>query len=321
MTTPRPDIPERTREKWQRMVDLISEIADVPATLIMRTLPPDHSVAVSSASPENPYVVGQSFTLHENLYCFGVLQNDGELVVEDAACDPRWSCNEDLEADEMGFYIGYPIKWPDGGVFGTICVLDRSRNEKALLFRKGLQEFCGVVEDDLAMLMEVERRKTVQQTLRETLASQEAKIERRTKALEEANIALRVLVDNVEERRKDAEQRVYDQIRELILPLVTKLRQLHSDEDVEAVYLDMISENLEGLSTIVSSDVAQALERLTPTETEIVQLILYGRTTKEIANVLSRETSTIDFHRNNIRQKLGLKRHQNLRQHLACLSH
>jgi len=313
-------IPPKTLKKWQRVVDLISELADVPATLIMSTAGENHSVAISSKTPGNPYYEGQNFKLHENLYCFGVFQNDGELVVEDAHCDPRWNQNEDLEKDGMGFYIGYPIKWPDGSVFGTICVLDRRRNKKAMLFRKGLKEFCGVVEDDLAMVLEVERRIEVQRELRETLDSREATIRRRTKALEDANTALRVLVESVENTKQETENQILDQIRGLVIPLVSKLRQLNTDEDVQSIYLDMISENLEKITASISSDITNTLNLLTPTETEVMQMILIGRTTKEIANTLSRETSTVDFHRNNIRQKLGLKRHQNLRQHLMMLS-
>ena len=59
----------------------------------------------------------------------------------------------------MNFYIGYPLNRPDGEIFGTICVLDRRRNKRALLFKKGLREFCSVVEDDLAMALEVTQRK------------------------------------------------------------------------------------------------------------------------------------------------------------------
>ena len=45
-----------------------------------------------------------------------------------------------------------------------------------------------------------------------------------------------------------------------------------------------------------------------------------GNSTKEIARILSRETSTIDFHRNNIRRKLGIEsRATNLRSHLMSL--
>ena len=49
-------------------------------------------------------------------------------------------------------------------------------------------------------------------------------------------------------------------------------------------------------------------------------MVAQGRSTKEIAKTLSRGTSTIDFHRNNIRQKLGLTHgRKNLRKHLEKL--
>lgn len=48
-------------------------------------------------------------------------------------------------------------------------------------------------------------------------------------------------------------------------------------------------------------------------------MVMNGQTTKDIAKALSRETSTIDFHRNNIRRKLGLDARVNLRSHLLSL--
>ena len=113
---------------------------------------------VTSDHPENPYPVGMEFRLNPKLYCEGVFRVDGELVVEDATCDPRWSDNEDMEHG-MSFYIGLPLKWPDGSIFGTICVLDRQRNRRALLFREGLTQFARMVEQDLALLQEVYLRR------------------------------------------------------------------------------------------------------------------------------------------------------------------
>ena len=114
--------------EWQRAVDLTARLARVPASLIMRTERPTHTVLVSSRTEGNPYDVGREYDLNALLYCQGVFDNDGELVVEDATHDPVWAGNEDL-ADGMRFYIGYPLKWPSGEVFGTICVLDRARND------------------------------------------------------------------------------------------------------------------------------------------------------------------------------------------------
>ena len=98
------------------------------------------------------------------------------------------------------------------------------------------------------------------------------------------------------------------------------LRQLDADRELQSAYLQMVEDNLKNITSSLSSKLAETLEQLTPAETEIMQLIMMGRTTKEIAATLGRETSTIDFHRNNIRQKLGLSRRENLRQHLIALN-
>ena len=70
----------------------------------------------------------------------------------------------------------------------------------------------------------------------------------------------------------------------------------------------------------MSGQLTTIFETLTPTEQEIAQMIMRGQTTKDIARTLSREPSTIEFHRNNIRNKLGLKRSgQNLRSLLLSI--
>lgn len=320
MTQSKPKITQETLEKWQRVVDLIAELANVPATLIMNTIGQKHSVYVTSDTDNNPYEKGCTFDLHENLYCYGVIDSDNELVVEDARTNPRWNDNEDLKFD-MSFYIGYPLKWPDGAIFGTICVLDKRTNKRALMFRKGLQEFCKVVEDDLAMLQEVEMRKAAQSELQKTLESREITIANRTRDLEDANTALRVLLENVETSKNEVEAQILRQIKGLVLPHISKLRHLDAEHDLQSSYLELIEANLKNITSSLSSKMAETVEILTPTEVEIAQMVLLGRSTKEIANTLSRGTSTVDFHRNNIRQKLGLRdSRKNLRQHLMSLS-
>ena len=212
MSQDKPKITTETLDKWQRVVNLISELANVPATLIMNTVDTSHSVFVTSDTEKNPYEVGCTFNLNEKLYCYGVLAKDGELLVEDATKNPRWVDNDDLEHD-MTFYIGYPLKWPDGEIFGTICVLDRRTNKRALMFRKGLQEFCKVVEDDLAMLLEVKMHKDTQLKLQQTLQGLEQTIANRTRDLEDANTALRVLLENVETSKNDIEARILHKLK------------------------------------------------------------------------------------------------------------
>jgi DNA-binding NarL/FixJ family response regulator len=47
--------------------------------------------------------------------------------------------------------------------------------------------------------------------------------------------------------------------------------------------------------------------RLSQTELEVASLVQQGQTTKQIAETMNLAESTIDFHRNNIRSKLGVK--------------
>lgn len=300
-----PEIPSQTLANWQRIVDLIARLADVPASLVMRSHPPYHSVHVSSASADNPYVPGQRFTLSARLYCHGVLSRDGELVVEDAHGDPDWYDNDDLEHG-MSFYIGYPLKWPDGQRFGTICILDRRRNRRALMFREELREFARVIEADLALLSEMDRRQMLERDLQRALEEMEQRVADRTRALEDANTALRVLLDDRAEARAEHDARIAQQIRGLVMPHLGKLRARAGGDRTTALYLHLIEETLSELTGIAEGGLTGLLERLTPTERDVAQMVLRGLTTKEIARALARGTSTVDFHRNNIRRKLGL---------------
>ncbi|WP_283780869.1 LuxR C-terminal-related transcriptional regulator [Ruegeria spongiae] len=315
----KPDISQETIAKWQRIVDLIAHVADVPASLVMRTQEPHHSVFVTSRTEGNPYATGCRFTLNEKLYCYGVLQRGGELTVEDATCDPDWVDNDDMEHG-MRFYIGYPLKWPDGTVFGTICVLDTRRNRRALLFREGLQEFARVIEADLELLIEIDRRITLESELQATLDQLEHRVASRTADLEEANAALRVLLSSVETSREEYDAKILRQIKGLVIPHLSKLHGRLTRDPAGRAYLELAEDNLKSITSDMSGQLTTVFEALTPTEQEIAQLIMRGQTTKDIARTLSREPSTIEFHRNNIRAKLGLKRSgQNLRSLLLSI--
>ena len=63
------------------------------------------------------------------------------------------------------------------------------------------------------------------------------------------------------------------------------------------------------------------LIKLSHTELQVSNLIKQGNTTKEIAEIMNLATSTIDFHRNNIRKKFGIKNKKtNLRTYLSSFS-
>ncbi|MFQ6032455.1 MAG: PAS domain S-box protein, partial [Candidatus Zixiibacteriota bacterium] len=148
----KPEIPVEVRGKWQRIVNLMAKVIDVPAGLIMKVEPPYIQVFISSATDGNPYRVGDTEHL-AGLYCETVIESRDMLLVPDAPKDEKWKYNPDMKLGMIS-YLGLLLVWPDGEPFGTICVLDNKENEYSELYIDLMREFRDVVETDLQSLCE-----------------------------------------------------------------------------------------------------------------------------------------------------------------------
>ena len=148
----KPEIPKEIMDKWQKIVDLMAKIVGVPAGLIMKVDPPQIEVFISSKTEKNPYHKGEKANLNTGLYCETVMQKRESLLVPDATKDPNWDNNPDMPLG-MIYYLGFPLEWPNGEIFGTICVLDYKDNPKAIAFNDLIKEFKTIVETDLDNLL------------------------------------------------------------------------------------------------------------------------------------------------------------------------
>ena len=143
-------LPEETTNKWQGIVNSMAEIINVPAALIMRVEPPYIEVFRSSESRNNPYKVGSREHL-AGLYCEAVISTRDKLLVPNALKDGDWNKNPDITLGMIS-YLGFPLFWPDGEVFGTICVLDLKENSYGERYERLMRQFKEVVETHLALL-------------------------------------------------------------------------------------------------------------------------------------------------------------------------
>src|SRR5262249_36834212 len=90
------------------------------------------------------------------------------LLVPDALADEAWCSNPDVQLGMIS-YLGFPILWPDGEVFGTLCVLDDKRNEYNALYQSLLRQFRDVLQADLKTLFEFDARLAEEAKAAETL--------------------------------------------------------------------------------------------------------------------------------------------------------
>jgi PAS domain S-box-containing protein len=81
------------------------------------------------------------------------------LLVPDALENEAWKANPHVRLGMIS-YLGVPIAWPNGRIFGTICVRDNKRNEYSEAYLKLLLHFRDMLQADLKSHEEIEERET-----------------------------------------------------------------------------------------------------------------------------------------------------------------
>ncbi len=148
----KPEVGEDIREKWQNIIDVLAGCFDVPAGLIMQLDAKRITVFLSSHTRDNPYSMNDSESLLHGLYCETVVGMDRKLLVPDAREDHYWCENPDIKLG-MVSYLGFPIKWPDNEIFGTICVLDSKKNDYSKKYIDLMEILRNSIEEDLSLLL------------------------------------------------------------------------------------------------------------------------------------------------------------------------
>jgi len=153
----------------------------------------------------------------------------------------------------------------------------------------------------------------------DALKQREKELEIKTGNLEEMNSALKVLLQRREEDRKELEEKVLFNVKELVVHYIEKLRNTGLDKK-QAGFVDILESNLQSIVSPFSRTLSHVYLNLTPVEIEIADLVRQGKSTKDMADLLNVSTRTVEFHRKNIRKKLGINQKKaNLRTRLLSL--
>jgi len=200
-------------------------------------------------------------------------------------------------------------------------VIERKQAEKALqkahdeLERRVQERTAELAQANEELQAEITERKRAEHALKEK--GKVLKI--KTSNLKEVNTALRVLLKRRDDDKKELEEKVLFNVKELIVPYLEKLKTSELNERQHA-FADVLESNLKDIISPFSQKLSYWYLKLTPTEIQVANLVKHGKTTKEIAEFLNLSSQTIEFHRKNIREKIGIRNKKaNLRTHLLSI--
>ena len=166
-------IPARLKQQWRTALFTANDVLETPVSRISRAHPDELEVFAKSERDGAVYAEGERAPLGSGLYCETVIETKRRLIVKDGTRSKRWAGNPDVERGMIS-YMGLPLFWPEGQVFGTICVLDDRVRGYTKAQEALLEQLQCSVEKDLLNLdhkhrfrSEMSRRQRNERVLRE----------------------------------------------------------------------------------------------------------------------------------------------------------
>jgi PAS domain S-box-containing protein len=160
---------------------------------------------------------------------------------------------------------------------------------------------------------------TEQKINEEKLLAARRELEAKTAELDQMNAALKKLLDQSREDARRFEQRVVANVEDLVLPYLERLHKTGLSAD-QQIFVNVAQANLKELSAPFMRGLSLRFPDLTPREVEVANLVRMGSSSRQIAHLLSITRRAVEFHRDSLRNKLGIKKsRRNLRAFLANL--
>ena len=206
-----------------------------------------------------------------------------------------------LTRDKAGLENGSLIETFIGQA--SVALQRRRVEEELKRYREHLEER---VEERTANLKaanerlkrEITERKKAEQALTES----ESKLQEQKLALEQKNIALGEIIAQIEVEKRKIKDDIETNINIVVSPILKKL----VIEKAPLKYVDLLQYHLRKLTSSFGSKITEKSLKLTPREIEICNMVKGGLTSKDISNLLSISYRTVEKHRRNIRQKIGI---------------
>ncbi|HPL66796.1 MAG TPA: PAS domain S-box protein [Smithellaceae bacterium] len=166
--------------------------------------------------------------------------------------------------------------------------------------------------------IEVIRDITDRKKAENALIKREQDLEIKSHELEELNTALKVLLKRGGEDRRELEDSILKNVRELVFPYIEELKKKRLD-NISTANLTILESNLRNIISPFGQKLSNKFADLTNREVKVADFIKEGKSSKEMAELLCVTESAINIYRYRLRKKMGLKRRDNLKSFLSAI--
>jgi PAS domain S-box-containing protein len=137
------------------------------------------------------------------------------------------------------------------------------------------------------------------------LEESKKELKRYSESLEKTNEALKLVIQNIEEQKKEGEAKAIHNLNLTVKPILDQFASLDLSESARYL-LQSLEFNLNNVFSAFGFNLMTEGDNLTPREVRICEMIRSGLSSKQIAKVMGISAQTVLVHRKNIRKKLAL---------------
>ena len=141
-------------QRWQENVNLIAKLFVAPSVCVFQTNSKGSQVVASNQGELNLYPTGSFFPREADLFSHVIAEHKRELYVPDASADICWINHQEVTEVGIRSYMGVPLFWPNGLLFGSLCVLDQAPSDYRSQFLELLKTFRALIESDLNLMIQ-----------------------------------------------------------------------------------------------------------------------------------------------------------------------
>lgn len=190
-------VPEKIQEKWVSLINDLAVFMNADLTFITKIQEDILELVIVNHSSKHDYKGGETFNIHGH-YCEETIKGNSYHLVSNYLNDPTKTEEEKAQKKWLS-YLGFPLRWPNQEIYGTICGVNHKPTDFTDSEIKFVQHFQELVEAQLELIYQNNKLENMYQALKD---SQE-KIELYEKIVPMCSVCKKVRV-------KDGEWRVLE---------------------------------------------------------------------------------------------------------------